>query len=296
MQDLEHRYANINGIRLHYVCAGDPTAPLMLFVHGFPEFWMAWEGQLAEFARTHFVVAPDLRGFNLSDKPPLVADYHPRKVVEDLRQLIQYLGRKRAIVVAHDWGGAVCWNLAAWHPEAIERLVIINAPHPMTYARELSHNPAQQAASSYVLLFLQDKAERVMSDNNYARLLGMLDGWLKSAKPPSTETIAAYREAWAQPGAMTASLNYYRVSPLHPPSAASPGAAKLNLSAEMFTVRVPTLVIWGEQDPALLVGLLDGLEQYVPDLRIERIAEGTHFVAHECPERVNGLIRDFLES
>lgn len=290
---LEHRYAQVNGIRLHYVCAGDPAAPPMLFVHGFPEFWMAWEAQLEEFSRTHFVVAPDLRGFNLSDKPPEVSDYHPRKVVEDLRQLIGQLGGK-AIVVAHDWGGAACWNLAAFHPEAVERLVILNSPHPVTYARELATNPRQQAASSYVLLFRDPKAERVMSQDNFRRLEGMLADWLHSVRPPSAETLATYRAAWSQPGALTAGLNYYRVSPLHPPSDTSAGAAKLKLDPAMFTVRVPTLVIWGEKDPALLTALLDGLDAYVTDLRIERIPEGSHWVAHEYPERVNALIRAFL--
>jgi epoxide hydrolase 4 len=263
-------------------------------VHGFPEFWMAWEQQLPDFARDYYCVAPDLRGFNLSAKPPQVADYHPKLIVEDLRQLIRHLGRERALVVAHDWGGAAAWNLAAQFPQCVEKLVILNSPHPVTFARELAHNPAQQAASEYMLLFRSDKAERVMRADHFARLIAWFEPWMHSRHPPSAELLEAYRSAWSQPGALTAGLNYYRVTPLHPPTPDAPGAAALKLPKEMFTVHVPTLVIWGMADPALLPGLLDGLDECVPDLRIERIAGASHWVAHEEPERVNALIRAFI--
>lgn len=289
---MKHEYAQVNGVRLHYVTAG--AGPLMLFVHGFPEFWYAWKDQLEEFSHDHQAVAVDLRGYNLSDKPEGVRNYRPQAVVEDLRQLIRHLGHDRAFIVSHDWGGAVCWNLAAQHPESVHKLVSINSPHPVTFARELARNPAQQAASRYMLLFRDAKAERVMSENNYARLAGMFEGWSNSPRPPDAETLARYREAWSQPGALTGGLNYYRASPLYPPTADDPGAASLNLSPEPFTVRVPTLVIWGENDQALLPALLEGLQTYVPDLRIERIPEGSHWVIHEFPERVNALIRNFI--
>jgi epoxide hydrolase 4 len=291
---VEHHYAEVNGVRLHYVSAGPREAPLLLFVHGFPEFWMAWEQQLPDFARDYYCVAPDLRGFNLSAKPPQVADYHPKLIVEDLRQLIRHLGRERALVVAHDWGGAAAWNLAAQFPQCVEKLVILNSPHPVTFARELAHNPAQQAASEYMLLFRSDKAERVMRADHFARLIAWFEPWMKSRHPPSAELLDAYRAAWSQPGALNAGLNYYRVTPLHPPAPDAPGAAALKLPNEMFTVRVPTLVIWGMADPALLPGLLDGLDECVPDLRIERIPGASHWVAHEEPERVNALIRAFI--
>lgn len=289
---LQHRDAAVNGVRLHYVEAG--TGPLLLFVHGWPEFWMAWEAQLPAFARTHRVAAPDLRGFNRSDKPPAVRDYHPKLIVDDLRQLIHHLGHRRATVVAHDWGGAAAWNLAAQHPELVERLVILNSPHPLTFARELAHNAAQQAASQYMLLLRSEKAERVLSENGSARLWRQLDDWKRSARPPNAEILQAYAEAWAQPGALTAGLNYYRCSPLYPPTPEDPGAAALKLDPAQFTVRVPTLVIWGEADTALLPGLLEGLDQYVPDLRIERIPGGSHWIGHTHPEPVNALIRDFI--
>ncbi|HUS25583.1 MAG TPA: alpha/beta hydrolase [Candidatus Binatia bacterium] len=286
---IEHRYAEVNGVRLHYASAG--RGPLMLFVHGFPEFWGAWREQLEEFSRDFQAVAVDLRGFNLSGKPEGVKAYHARHVVEDLRQLVLHLGHERAIVVAHDWGGAMAWNLAAFHPEVVARLVSINSPHPVPLARELRRNPAQQKASEYMQLFRSDKAERVLSENGYARLAGLLADWSAAAHAPDAQRLAEYRAAWSQPGALTGGLNYYRASPLFPPA---DGRAPPELDAKLFTVRVPTLVIWGERDQALLPCLLDGLDECVTDLRIERIAEGSHWVVHELPDRVNALIRAFV--
>jgi epoxide hydrolase 4 len=289
---VEHAYAPVNGIRMHYASAG--SGPLMLFLHGFPEFWYAWRALLPEFGRDHHAVAPDQRGYNLSDKPARVQDYHPALLVEDLRQLIAHLGHESAIVVAHDWGGAVAWNLAAQYPDLVDKLIIINSPHPVTFARELRDNPAQQAASQYMLLFRQDKAERVMRENDYARLAGMLEPWLHGRNAPDADTLTRYREAWSQPAALTGALNWYRASPLHPPAPNQPGAAALKLDPARFTVHAPTLAIWGESDRALLPGLLDGLDGLVTDLRIARIPEGSHWVVHEYPERVTTLIREFV--
>jgi pimeloyl-ACP methyl ester carboxylesterase len=290
---MEHHYADLDGIRLHYVDAGE--GPLMLFVHGFPEFWYAWKNQLEEFSRDHHAVAPDMRGHNLSDKPADVKAYRPKHLVADLRNLIDHLGGRPCIVVAHDWGGAAAWNLAAAHPDYIEKLVIINSPHPVTFARELRDNPAQIEASRYMLLLRQARAERLMSENNYARLAGMLSKLTTNQAWLTEEELDCYREAWAQPGAVDCSLNYYRASPLHPATPEEPGAAGLNLDPAAFTVRVPTLVIWGERDTALLPGLLDGLDQVVTDLTVKRIPDGSHWVIHEHPDEVNRLIREFIK-
>ena len=289
---MQSRFVSVNGIRLH--CMDGGRGKLMLFIHGWPEFWYAWKEQLPEFARDFHVVAPDTRGINLSDKPTDVAAYHGKHLVEDMRQLIGALGHERAIVVAHDWGGAAAWNLAAWHPEVVEKLVILNSPHPVLYARELANNPEQQAASQYMLLLRDPKAERVLAEDNYRRLFHQLDGWKKSAKPPSAQDLEEYRKAWTQPGALTAGLNSYRATPLHPPTKNDAGVDASKLSAEKFTIRVPTLVIWGMDDTALRPGLLDGLDRFVPDLTIERIEGASHWVAHESPDRVNALIRNFV--
>jgi len=288
---MEHHYAGVNGIRLHYVSHG--RGPLMLFIHGFPEFWYAWRDQLIEFGRDHRAVAPDLRGYNLSDKPEGVEAYRARHPIEDLRQLIERLGGP-AIVVAHDWGGALAWTLAVQHPRLVERLVIVNAPHPVPFARALRSDPEQIAASQYMRLLRDPKAERVLAQDNFRRLAAMLRQFAPDSGWPREEDLARYREAWAQPGALTGGLNYYRASPLYPRDPANGEAAVPELDAAHYTVRVSTLVIWGERDAALRPVLLDGLASVVPSLAIERIPEGSHWVIHERPEQVNRLIRAFI--
>jgi len=293
LTDIGHAYASVNGVRLHYAHAGQ--GPLMLFLHGFPEFWYCWKKQLEEFGRDHLAVAPDLRGFNLSDRPADVKQYKARILIEDVRQLAQQLGQEKFVLVAHDWGGVVAWAYAMAHPQTLSRLVIVNSPHPVPFARELAHNPAQAAASQYMNLFRTGNAERVLSENNYARLASMtVEAWSKGGVDAAEK--AAYIEAWSQPGALTGSLNYYRASPLYPPTGDDPGAKSLKLDAADFMVRVPTLVVWGLRDQALLPANLDGLDACVPDLRIERLAEASHWVMHEEPERLNQLIREFISS
>jgi pimeloyl-ACP methyl ester carboxylesterase len=243
-------------------------------------------------------VAFDLRGHNLSDKPEGVEAYRVKPLLEDLRQLIEYLqaGRsdKSCILVAHDWGGAIAWTFAAAYPQYVKKLVTINAPHTIPFARALASDPEQQAASSYMLLLRQPKAERVMAEDNCERLLRMFSRTADGHCALSDSEIPLYREAWSQPGALTCALNLYRASPLYPPTPEDPGAAALKLDTAALTVRVPTLVIWGEADAALGTVLLDGLEELVPDLRIRRIPEGSHWVIHEQPRQVSAAIRDFL--
>src|SRR5262245_10312218 len=264
---FEHHYAALpNGISLHYVACG--SGPLLLFLHGFPEFWYEWKDQLRELGKDHRAVAPDMRGYNLSSKPAEVSAYKARHLVEDLRLFIAHLGVERCVMIAHDWGGAIAWNFAVAHPECLEKLIIINAAHPAIFSRELRHNPAQQAASAYMNLFRSDKAERVLSENGYTRLIRMtLDAWQARGGAATAEDRRAYIDAWSQPGALTGSLNWYRASPLHPPQG---DGAELppQLDADSFRVTVPTLVIWGERDEALLPANLDGLKEVVADLQV----------------------------
>ena len=291
---MDHHYANVNGIRLHYVTAGD--GPIILFIHGFPEFWYAWRDQLNEFSRTHRAVALDMRGYNLSDKPADVKEYRAKHLVEDLRQLIDHLGARPCVVVAHDWGGAVAWGLAVQHPDYVSRLVIINAPHPVPFARALKNNPEQIAASQYMLLLRDPKAERVLSENNYQRMEGLLRSEFGGigGQWPTDADLQQYRAAWSQPGALTGGLNFYRASPVHPKATDAPGATALELDPNAFVVKVPTLVIWGEQDRALRPVLLEGLDELVPNLTVRRIPQGSHWVAHERPDEVNRMIREFI--
>jgi pimeloyl-ACP methyl ester carboxylesterase len=279
-----------NGQRLHTAVAG--AGEPIVFLHGFPEYWGMWRRQLGHFGATHLCIAPDQRGYNLSTKPPAVRDYRAKALVEDVLLLADAFGAARFTLVAHDWGGAIAWNVAAWHPDRVRKLVILNAPHPITFLRELQASPAQRAASAYMTLFRTEKAERVLAEDGYRRLKAMtLNEWGANGGPADAAEVEAYVTAWAQPGALTGMLNWYRASPLHPPE---PDAPLPTLDPAQFHVRVPTLVIWGERDRALLPPMLDGLDRYVDDLAVERIADASHWVTHERPDRVNALIAAFL--
>jgi epoxide hydrolase 4 len=292
---LTHEYAEVNGVKLHYVKAGTGKK-LILFVHGFPEFWYEYKNQLEEFGRDYTAVAPDMRGYNLSSKPAELEKYEVRYMVEDLRLLAEKLGHKKFILVAHDWGGAIAWAFGIAHPEYLEKLIIINAPHPGVFQRELAENPAQQKASQYMLMFRSPQAEQMLSANNYAALVNAVMGEGLKKGFFSEADKEAYIAAWSQPGALTGGLNYYRAAKVGPPAPSGEKAAgNFGLGNNSLMVKVPTLVIWGEKDTALLTGNLEGLDKYVPQLTIKRIPEGTHWVIHEEPALVNQYIREFIK-
>ncbi len=291
---MQSEYAEVNGVRLHYMTAGEGR--LILFLHGFPEFWYAWKKQLAYFSRDHRAVAPDMRGYNLSSKPAEVAQYELKLLVEDVRALAERLGHKRFVLAGHDWGGVVAWAFAAAHPEYLDKLVIINAPHPAVFDRELRQNPAQQQASQYMLIFRTPAAEQILAAGNFANMEatvlkpGLQQGYF------GPEDREAYLQAWSQPGAITGGLNYYRAAHAGPASGPEQRSEELAAQVKALRIEVPTLVIWGEKDPYLLTGNLNGLEQYVPDLTVRRVPDGSHWVIHEQPELINSYIREFIES
>jgi pimeloyl-ACP methyl ester carboxylesterase len=289
---FQHKYADVNSVRLHYVTVG--KGKLMMFLHGFLEFWYAWKHQLAEFGRDYQAVAPDMRGYNLSSKPAKVEQYQMKYLINDIRTLAEHLGHKKFILVAHDWGGGVAWPFAMRHPEFLEKLIIVNAPHPIIFVRELRDNPAQQKASQYILVHRTPEAEDILAKDNYAILVsslfkeGIKQGYF------TEEDRKAYIEAWSQPGALTDGLNYYRAA--HLGSFTGESDEVLSADPSLFRVLVPTLVMWGEKDRWLLTGNLKGLERYVPNLTIKRIPDGSHWVIHEQPQLVNSYIREFIES
>lgn len=292
---LTPAYAHVNGVRLHYVTAGQ--GKLIMFLHGFPEFWYAWKKLLVEFGRDHQAVAPDMRGYNLSSKPAAVERYQVKHLVEDIRALAEHLGQTRFILVGHDWGGGVAWRFALFYPEWLEKLVIINAGHPAVFERELRENPAQQKASRYRLLLQSPEAEAVVSADNYARLVQAVLGEGLKQGYFTEEDRNAYLEAWSQPGALTGALNYYRAMPVSLPAEGGGPAVASAIVKDLpsLTVTAKTLVIWGEKDTALLTGNLDGLGEFVPDLTVKRIPDASHWVVHEKPELVSALIREFIK-
>ena len=293
-------YVKVNGVRLHCVTAG--RGPLILFLHGFPEFWYEWNNQLQEFGKDHLAVAPDLPGYNLSDKPADLEQYRSKVLIEDIRALADHFRQnKKFILVGHDWGGGLAWAFAIGHPDYLQELIIINAPHPAIFGRLLASDPQQQEASQYMFMFRTSRAEAILSADNYASLVEHVLAPLLKTGALTELDKAAYLRAWSQPGALTGGLNYYRANHLGPP-APPQVAAEIGPSTNDFgpdpahtVVRVPTLVIWGERDTALVPRNLDGLSEFVPDLTVRRVPDGSHWVVHEKPAEVNDYIRAFLQ-
>jgi pimeloyl-ACP methyl ester carboxylesterase len=215
--------------------------------------------------------------------------------VEDIRQLAEFLGHKKFVLVAHDWGGAVAWIFAMFYPHYLDRLVIINAPHPTTFERELRENPEQRKASNYMLLFRSPEAEARLSANDYSWLLNMAFGEMIRSGVLKDEDIRGYRKAWSQPGALTGGLNYYRAADMEVLEDPGEAVKKPAMAGALPKITLPVLVIWGEKDTALLTGCVRGLDEYVTQLSIERVPDASHWVVREKPQLVNSLIREFLK-
>jgi len=278
--------------------------PRVLLLHGFPEGAFAWDEILQRLAGKAIAVAPDLRGFGRSSSPVEVEAYRARHIVQDLAALIGSVtgtfgspGAPLDLLVAHDWGGAAAWNLAAARPDLLARLMILNSPHPVTFLRELRHNPAQQAASAYMNFLCRPDAAALLAADDYARLWPFFEkmgaagveegssGWLTPAMRDR------YRAHWML--GLEGGLNYYRASPLRPAAPAGEASAgeasaldAVQIPDALATVRVPTTVLWGERDLALLPGLLDDLERWVPQMRLVRVPEASHWIVHEQPTLV----------
>ena len=288
------RHFNLNladGIHLACRAAGVGRARVLL-LHGFPEAAFVWDDVMLRVAPRAACVAPNLRGFTGSSAPTEVAAYRARHVVGDIVAAIEALGSPLDLLVAHDWGGALAWNLAAQRPDLLRRLLIINSPHPATFLRELLHNPQQQAASAYMNFLCRADAESLLAEGDFRRMWPFLQdaSWL------TPEVREQYRQAWANEGrGLTGGLNYYRASPLRPPTGPDSAVHQVTLPDDAVTSRVPTTVLWGERDKALLPELLHGLERWVPHLRIERVPEASHWIVHEQPGRVADLIISLLD-
>ena len=272
-----------------------PAAPRVLLLHGFPEAAFIWDGvmqTLADAARPVQCVAPNLRGYPGSSAPLDMAAYRAKHLVVDVAALIEQLGAPVDLLVAHDWGGALAWGLAAARPDLMRRLLIINSPHPATFLRELRHSAAQQAASAYMNFFCRPDAASLLAADAHARMwpfFGADPAWLT----PTQRT--AYRAAWgAQGQGLEGPLNYYRASPLRPSLSAADALHTLVLPEDVVSVRVPTTVLWGDRDRALLPGLLDGLPQWVPDLDLRRVPQASHWLVHEEPQLVVQTIQGLL--
>jgi pimeloyl-ACP methyl ester carboxylesterase len=288
-----------HGISLSCRVAGQPGRPVMMFLHGFPEAAFVWDRLLAHFSEpahgAYFCVAPNLRGYIGSSAPAEVSAYHPRHLVADVLALTQSLGRQPlAALVAHDWGGAIAWNLAAEYPQCLSRLVILNAPHPAAFARELANSPAQQEASAYMHFLARPDAPSRLAEQDFKRLWALFDGMGASSGPLAwlnAPLRERYREVW-QAG-LSGPCAYYAATALKPPTHGA-AAQTPRSSDRLGRVSLPTQIIWGMNDTALLPGLLDGLTQWVPQLELHQVAQASHWIVHEQTELVIERITQFL--
>lgn len=276
-----------HGVSLACRAAGTGRTRVML-LHGFPEAAFVWDEVMERLAPQAACAAPNLRGYPGSTAPAEVSAYRARHLIGDVAAAIEALGAPIEVLVAHDWGGALAWGLAAQRPELIKRLLIVNSPHPAAFLRELRDNPAQQAASAYMRFLCRADAEALLAEHDYRRLWPFFGDapWLTPA------LRERYRAGWN--AGLTGPLNYYRASPLKPAAGPDDTLHTLDMPDAAVTVTVPTTVLWGERDHALLPGLLDGLERWVPDLRLVRVPEATHWIAHEQPALVAELVVSLL--
>ncbi len=283
---VDHRKISTNGIRLHVAQAGPKDGPLVILLHGFPEFWYGWRRQIPVLASAGFRVwAPDQRGYNLSDKPAGVAAYSLDILVDDAIGLIDAAGREQAFLVGHDWGGAVAWRAAASYPERLAALVVMNAPHEAAMRRHLRGNLAQPLRSWYILFFqLPWLPEKLSSLRNWHASVQAL----KNSSRPGTFSRADldhYRKAWSRPKAFTSMLNWYRAALRHPPAPMADA-----------TLSVPTLLIWGARDRFLGPKLAQASTDLCAQGSLVMIEAATHWVQHEEPGRVNALITAYLKN
>ena len=287
--------AELTAGTFHFAEAGEAGKPLLLCLHGFPESWLAWEAVMELLAGHFHVVAPDQRGFNRSPKPAGAEAYQTRHLVGDMFELAERVSPGGPFHLAgHDWGSAVAYAMAFARPDRIRRLIVANGVHPWCFQNAIVNDPGQRAASQYMNRLRAGDAAGLLAANDFEKLMNMMAGfsatdWL------GDDLRAAYKAQWRQPGALEGMLNWYRASPVVVPGleAKDVEAPLLAMPEEMLTVRMPHLILWGEANVALTPACLTGIERFVPDLSIKRIAGASHWILHEQPERAAQAIIAF---
>jgi pimeloyl-ACP methyl ester carboxylesterase len=289
-------FFDTGSVRLHVASAGDPEKPLIICLHGFPEYWAAWREVMLELADDFHMVSPDQRGFNLSSKPEGEEAYRAKHLVADLAALADHMSPGRPFILAgHDWGASVAYAYAFAHPGRLTHLIVANGVHPVCFQRAILEDSRQRQASQYFhKLRAPGAAERMMEDD-FARTSRMIAGFSKTGWM-TPEIAGQYRTAWGRPGAMQAMLHWYNSSPVlvPEPGAVVTDAPLLSIDAERVTVGMPHLVVWGEADEALRLVCLEGLDRFAADLTIKKVAGAGHWILHEKPAEVAMAIRGFI--
>ena len=287
-EGLQNEFVNVNGIRMHYVTTGKGS--LIVFLHGFPEFWYSWRHQIPFFSKRFKVAVPDMRGFGETERPTEIDQYRIEKLVKDIVELVHSLGQEKATIVGHDWGGIVAWSIGMMAPGVIENLIIMDAPHPAVFQRNAFRNYMQMQKSWYMFFFLlQNVPERILSRNNFELLKYVVEISTKRKKMFTQRDIERYTSSWSKEGGITGGINYYRS----------------NLNAEFWgnldesipfpKIKSHTLQIWAEEDLFLGKELTEGTSEFVDALfSLKIIPKCGHWIQQEAPEEVNQIIEEFL--
>ncbi|MFX0057950.1 MAG: alpha/beta fold hydrolase [Candidatus Hodarchaeota archaeon] len=275
-KEIEENFVDVNGIKLHIISIGSGQ-PLIL-LHGFPDFWYGWKSVIPKLKDKFRLIIPDMRGYNLSDKPKGIQKYRIDYLIEDIRVIIEKLSLGNVYLAGHDWGGVVAWVFAEKYPNLLKKLAILNAPHPKIFQEKLRNDKKQQEASFYIFKFLKPDGEKWLFEEDYKWLKWAVFEGMVNKKDFSELDKQKYLEAWTQENAILSGVNYYRA----------------NISFDQFTgiINVPTIVIHGMKDVAVLSGVLEGLSKYVSDLKVVRAENSSHWVIHDEPDLI---VKNFIE-
>jgi len=279
--EFDHRYIKINGIKFHTVLAGEEGEEPILLLHGFPDFWYGWHKIMRRLSDTYRLIVPDLKGYNLSDKPLKVDAYRLENLVEDIKVLSKQLGLDSFNLAGHDWGGMIAWAFAEKHPNLLKKLIIINAPHYKVFSQKIKKSKSQRRASGYISQLIKPNSDQLLRRQDFQMLKFAVFENARRQDAFSEQDKSRYIKAWSQPDALKASTNYYRA----------------NRSYDEWTglIDVPTLVIFGMKDTFIKPLVLDNLSDYVSDLQIVKSESSSHWVMHDDPEKVISSIDTFLQ-
>jgi len=276
--EIDHLYLEINGLTLHVATIG--TGKPLVLLHGFPDFWYGWKNLILPLKNEYKLIMPDMRGYNLSDKPEGVKNYKMSLLIEDVMKIADFFKIDKMYLAGHDWGGVIAWCLAEKYPERIEKLMILNGPHPKIFQERLLKDKSQQRASFYIFEFLKPGGEQFVIQDDFKWLRWAIFSGMENKKDFTEYDKRQYLDAWAKPGAILGGVNYYR--------------ANLDFKDWTGKIDVPTVVIHGMKDVAVLPSVLDGLDEYVKDLRIIKAENASHWVMHDVPELIVRTIKNFF--